>query len=112
MVGAALVALAVVPYVPFFSLPHISDDYLQIELGRKYGPVSGWSQLAGDALYRCRATSILLTNWTEQAFGATPVVFQAQSTALHAINTLLIAALGSWSVVGWQIGRASCRERV
>jgi hypothetical protein len=95
--------LAIVPYVPFFSLPYIADDYLQIELGRKYGPVSNWPELAGDVLYRCRATSILITHWTERLFGVSPAVFQAESTALHVFNTLLIAALGSWPTLGWRL---------
>jgi hypothetical protein len=101
--AAALIVLAVVPYIPFFALPHISDDYVQIELGRNYGPSSGWLQLAGDALYRCRATSILLTNWTEQLFGASSAVFQAESTVLHVLNTLLVAALGLWRPIGWRL---------
>ena len=99
----ALVTLAIVPYLPFLSLPHISDDYLQIELGRKYGAMAGWSDLAADALYRCRATSILLTNWTERLFGISSNAFQAESIALHIINTLLIAAFGAWSIVGWRL---------
>jgi hypothetical protein len=98
-----LVTLAIVPYLPFLSLPHISDDYLQIELGRKYGAMAGWSDLAADALYRCRATSILLTNWTERLFGISSNAFQAESIALHIINTLLIAAFGAWSIVGWRL---------
>lgn len=100
---AVLAVLATLPYLPFFSLPHISDDYLQIELGRTYGPVSGWSALAADALYRCRATSIVLTHWTEQWFGAVSAVFQAESIIVHIFVTLLIAALGSWRKIGWPI---------
>jgi len=99
----ALAVLAIVPYLPFFSLPHISDDYLQIELGRKYGSMAGWSALASDALYRCRATSILLTNWTERWFGIASAAFQAESVALHVLNTLLIAAFGAWRLVGWRL---------
>ncbi len=107
IVVSALVVLATIPYLPFFGLPHISDDYLQIELGRKYGPISGWGQLAGDALYRCRATSILLTNWTEQWFGATSAIFKAESTIFHIANTLLIAAFGSWRLIGWRLAIVS-----
>jgi hypothetical protein len=103
----ALVTLAIVPYLPFLSLPHISDDYLQIELGRKFGSMAGWSDLAADALYRCRATSILLTNWTERLFGVSSTGFQAESIAIHALNTLLIAAFGSWSIVGWRLSLAA-----
>ena len=59
-----LAALGLLAYLPALALPLLSDDYTQIWLGRRYGPVSGWRDLALDALYRCRATSILLTHWT------------------------------------------------
>ncbi len=59
--------------------------------------------MAGDALYRCRATSILLTNWTEQLFGVSSAAFRAQSVLMHAMNTLLIAWLGAWRLVGWKL---------
>ncbi len=99
----ALAALAALPYLRSFTLPPISDDYLQVELGRKYGPVSGWAALSNDALYRCRATSIVLTWWTEQWFGVSQPAFTATSIGLHILNTSLIFAFGRWRRIGWNV---------
>ena len=85
-----LTVLAVVTYQPVLVQPFLSDDYIQIHLGRLYGPISAWPALALDALYRCRATSILVTHWTEQAFGLAPLGFYLTSIALHAAATCLL----------------------
>lgn len=97
-----LALLAVLAYFPSLSLPFISDDYLQIDLARQYGPASGWHALALDALYRCRATSMLLTHWTEEIFGLNPVAFRLSSLFFHIVNVCLIFALGRWKVIGWR----------
>lgn len=96
-------ALSVVAYSRALSIPLISDDYLQIQLGRDYGPISEWPKLAADVLYRCRATSILLTHWTEQVFGLTPLAFNLTSLALHILNSWLVLALGAWERIGWRV---------
>jgi len=103
----ALAALAALPYVRSFSLPLISDDYLQVELGRVYGPVSLWPALAQDPLYRCRATSIVLTHWTEQWFGVSQNAFLLTSIGLHILNTWLIFAMGWWKRIGWEVSFAA-----
>ena len=95
--------LCLLAYARALTLPLISDDYLQIQLGRDYGPVSGWANLAADALYRCRATSILITHWTEQLFGLNPVVFNLSSVLIHVLNSWLVLALGAWRVIGWRV---------
>ena len=100
---AALALLAVVPYLRALGLPFISDDYLQVWLGRHYGPVAAWPDLAGDALYRCRATSIVLTYWTERFFGLAPLVYNLSSVFLHIFNTWLVFALGMWRPIGWRV---------
>ena len=87
---ALLAVLATLPYVPVFVQPFLSDDYVQIDLGRKYGPVSAWANLLADPLYRCRATSIVMTHWTEQWFGTAPLPFYATSVLLHVLNTWLL----------------------
>lgn len=89
-----LALLATLPYLPVFVQPFISDDYIQLSLGRKYGPVSSWLDLLADPLYRCRATSILMTHWTERWFGTAPLPFYTTSVLLHILNTwlLLVAA--------------------
>ncbi len=90
----ALSVLAVLPYLPTLTLPFISDDYLQIDLARRYGPVSGWPALMEDPLYRARATSLVLTYWTERAFGFSPLPFNISSLLLHVFNTWMLYALG------------------
>lgn len=104
---AALCALlAMIAYAPAQLLPFISDDYLQIELARKYGTVSGLASLATDALYRCRATSLILTHWTESAFGLNPLAYNLSSLAIHVLNCLLVMALGIWRPVGHRVAYA------
>ncbi|MFN7925649.1 MAG: hypothetical protein U0Q16_36450 [Bryobacteraceae bacterium] len=102
-----MAALCIAAYGRAIALPFISDDYIQIRLAREYGPVSGWWQLAGDALYRCRATSLVLTYWTEQLFGLNAFAFNASSLALHVINTWLVFALGGWKRIGWRVSTAA-----
>lgn len=85
-----IAAAAVLPYVPTFVQPFVSDDYLQIALGRQYGPLDRWPALAADPLYRCRATSIVLTHWTEVIGGVSPRIFYSSSVALHVLNSLLL----------------------
>jgi hypothetical protein len=101
-VFAGLAALAALPYLRSLGLPPLSDDHLQVLLARQYGPVSGWLALAHDALYRSRATSLLLTHWTELAAGLSPLAFHVTSLALHIVNTWLVLLLGCWSPVGWR----------
>jgi len=100
---AGLAALCVLAYLPSLALPFISDDYVQIRLAREWGPVSGWASLASDALYRSRATSLVLTYWTERAFGLEPLAYRLSSLALHILNTWLVYALGAWRVVGRRV---------
>ena len=93
LVWLVLGGLAVLPYVLVPNQPFISDDYLQISLGRQYGPPSGWSALAGDPLYRARATSLVLTYFTERFFGFSPLPFYLSAILLHVLNTWLLFAL-------------------
>lgn len=99
--AAALVAASVVVYLPFLGLPFISDDYTQIRIAREYGPPSGWSALAEDPLYRCRATSLLLTWAVDALFGLSPLAHNAAGLVLHTLNCLLIALLGLWRRIGF-----------
>ncbi|MCZ2151469.1 MAG: hypothetical protein LC126_27315 [Bryobacterales bacterium] len=106
---AAMALLCVLAYWRSLFLPFISDDYLQIRLARDFGPVSGWKALAADALYRCRATSLVLTHWTERAFGLDPFVFSCSSLLLHILNTWLVFAFGAWRLIGWRLSTvAAC----
>lgn len=98
-----LAGLAILAYLPFLSLPLIADDYIQVRLARDYGAVSGWAALTSDPLYRCRATSLILTYWTEHFFGITPLALNGSSVLLHILNAWLVFALGVWRPVGWRV---------
>ena len=98
-----LAAVSVLAYFPFQTLPFISDDYTQIWLSRIYGPPSGWGELARDALYRCRATSLILTHGLDLAFGLWPPAYFVTGLFLHILNTWLVYALGLWRSVGYRI---------
>ncbi len=100
---AGLALLSVLVYLRALTLPFIADDYVQIRLGRDYGPASGWLGLAHDALYRCRATSILITHWTEGLFGLEPLAYNISSLLVHIVNTWLVFALGAWRLIGWRV---------
>jgi hypothetical protein len=102
-----LAGLAVLAYLPSLGLPFISDDYVQIHLARSYGPTSGWSALASDLLYRSRATSLVLTYWTEVLFGLSPLAYRVSSLLLHMLNVWLILALGAWKRIGWKYSAAA-----
>ncbi len=109
LVCAAITLLSLLAYGRALWLPFISDDYLQIALGRRYGPVSGWPALAQDVLYRSRATSLILTYWTERWFGAAPFAFNVSSLALHVLNSFLVLAMGMWRPIGWRVSAvAAC----
>lgn len=106
---AATAVFCLLAYSRALTLPLISDDYLQIQLGRDYGPMATWHNLAADALYRCRATSIVITYWTERLFGMSPLAFNVSSLLIHVLNTWLVLALGFWRVIGWRLSSvAAC----
>ena len=108
-IGLAIVCLSFIAYARALSLPFIADDYVQIQLGHDYGPVARWPALAQDALYRCRATSIVLTNLIEAAVGVQPFYYNLTSLLLHTVNALLVFALGFWKPVGWRVSAlAAC----
>ncbi len=101
-VALVLAGLSVLAYLPSLGIPFISDDYVQIHLARHYGPPSGWTALASDLLYRSRATSLVLTYWTEVLFGLSPLAYRISALAFHILNVWLIFALGTWKRIGWK----------
>lgn len=109
LTGALLIvcALAVIAYWPAQRLPFIADDYIQIQLGRDYGPMQSWPALFRDPLYRCRATSVVLTYWTERLYGLNPFAYNLSSLLLHIVNCALLLALGAWRAVGWKLAFAA-----
>lgn len=100
---AVIVGLSLLAYLWAFDVPMIADTYVQIRLARDFGSVSGWPSLAADVLYRCRATSLVLTYWTERWFGFDMTPFRWSSLALHILNAWLVCWLGRWSVIGWRV---------
>src|SRR5499427_1751549 len=102
-VAMLIVLLSVAIYLPFLTIPLLPDDYLQVTLARTYGPVSAWGALAEDPLYRSRATSLVLTYWTETVFGFSRLAFGISSILLHAVNALLVYALGAARRIGWRL---------
>jgi hypothetical protein len=99
----AVTVLSLLTYGRSLGLPFIADDYIQIGLARDYGHFRNWGALLGDALYRCRATSLVLTYWTEQAFGLNPLAYRLSSMVIHILNAMLVFGLGVWRPVGWKV---------
>lgn len=99
--GLAVACFAV--YLPFLELPFISDDYLQIYLARHYGDPAGWGGLAQDPLYRCRATSLVVTWLVDKWFGVVAAPHNIVSLVIHILNCLLVAGLGCWHRIGWRV---------
>ena len=109
LVAFSVLVLSILAYGWAIWLPFISDDYLQIQLARDYGPISQWGALAQDSLYRCRATSLVLTYWLDRAAGLTPLYYHLVSLFLHVVDSLMVFALGMWRPVGWKVsGLAAC----
>ncbi len=104
---AVLAPLCLLAYWPFLQLPMISDDYIQVHLGRSYGPWEKWGALAQDALYRCRATSILVTHWTEMMLGASSAGLTASGLFFHFLNAVMVFLAGSWERIGWRMSFAA-----
>jgi hypothetical protein len=94
---------SVIVYWRAMTLPLISDDYLVLWLARSYGEPGGWAGLAGDALYRCRATFMVLTHFMDRWFGVDDFPYKVASLVVHVGSCLLVLALGTWKVIGWRL---------
>ncbi|MBN8734236.1 MAG: hypothetical protein J0L64_27110, partial [Acidobacteria bacterium] len=92
-VAAGTALLCLVAYLPFFQLPFISDDYLQIGLARQYGSWEGQQELFADALYRCRATALWVVWVLDRLFGPVVTPQAVVCLVLHFLNCLLLFAL-------------------
>jgi hypothetical protein len=73
----------------------MSDSFLQIVLGRTYGAISQWPELAHDPLYRCRATSIVLTRLVDEFFGPWPFAHKLLNLLFHLANASLVGFAAS-----------------
>ena len=97
-----LAIAAVVPYLPFLPLPAISDDYMQIGLGREFLAGAGLQKLVDHPLYRTRATSIFFTHLLDLLFGDAILPHRAAGVLLHFLNGLLVFAAGVWPKIGFR----------
>lgn len=101
--------LCLLAYLPFFRLPLISDDYLQIGLARMYGSWEGQKTLFADALYRCRATALWVTWVLDHWFGPVATPPAAFCLAVHFLNCLLVFALvREAGMGGWVAAVSAC----
>ena len=98
-----MLLFATLTYIPFLSLPPLPDDYLVAEKAELYGLPAGWGELFKDSLYRCRATSMVVTAALLKLFGFLPFAFNVTSLAGHALNVLLVYLLGTIPWIGWRI---------
>lgn len=96
-------ALAAITYWRALAIPLISDDYTVISIARSYGEPGGWWTLANDALYRCRATFMILTYWLDRWFQLDPLPYNLAGIAFHVVNSLLVLAAGAWTKIGWRL---------
>jgi hypothetical protein len=100
-------ALAAIAYFPALGLPFISDDYIHIEIARKYSPPENWGALWDDILYRSRATSSFLSYWIDSWFGLSHLPYNIASLVLHILVCWLIYSFGAWRAVGWSVSAAA-----
>jgi hypothetical protein len=97
-----LAIAAIAPYLPFLGLPPISDDYLQITLSRDFVSADGLPKLIGDALYRCRATSLVWTRAIDATTGEDIAIHRLGSLLLHFLNGILLVLFGSIPAIGYR----------
>jgi len=97
------VAAVLAAYGAVFRLPLISDDYVVLLIARGYGEPGGWDRLAADALYRCRATFMILTHFMDQWFGLNPLPYNLTGVITHCMNCLLVLGLGIWKRIGFRL---------
>ncbi|MBL8178410.1 MAG: hypothetical protein JNK48_27295 [Bryobacterales bacterium] len=62
-----------------------------------------WSNLANDALYRCRATSIVLTYLTDSVAGDGALPHRLVNLGMHVVAAFLVAGLGVWRRIGFRL---------
>lgn len=101
--AAWVAGLAAITYWRSLTLPLISDDYTVISIARSYGEPGGWWTLASDALYRCRATFMILTYWLDRWFQLDPLPYNIVGVVFHVLNSLLVLAAGAWARIGWRL---------
>jgi len=95
-----LAALVLLAYLPALSQPLIEDDYGNILIAQRYGPISGWHELAADAIFRVRATTWVLLYGIHALAGMHAAAYYGAMIVLHIFNTWLVYLLGMWRPLG------------
>ncbi len=90
-------------YLPALSQPLIEDDYGNILIAQRYGPVAGWHALALDAVFRLRTTTWLFMHGLNVLFGMRAAGYYAGMILLHIFNTWLVYLLGIWRQLGFAL---------
>jgi len=103
LVFCVLTALVLLAYLPTLTQPLLEDDYPNIVQARVYGPVSGWSEMFHDPVFRLRATSWVVLNALYQLFGMHAPAYYAAVILLHVVNTWLIYGMGVWRALGYEL---------
>ena len=109
-----LAAVAILAYLPTLHQPLLEDDYHQISLANRLGPISGWSELAHDPAFRLRATMQPYLAALYANFDMNAAAYYASASRLHVLNTWLVYALGTWKRIGYsdqRLGRAGFRRQ-
>lgn len=103
MILSLLAALVLLAYLPTIYRPLLEDDYPNILQAAKYGPVSGWSAMFHDPVFRVRATSWLFINPLSQLFGTNALGYYMALILLHIANSCLLYAMGVWRALGYEL---------
>jgi hypothetical protein len=98
----ALVLLAFVTYIPVLRQPFIEDDYPLIAQASTYGAVTGWGSAFRDPVNRPRMLSLFLLDTVHRFVGMNAAPYYVAGMCLHALNTLLVFALGAWGPIGYR----------
>jgi hypothetical protein len=103
LVFVVLAALVLLAYAPALSQPLIEDDYPNIILAQRFGPVAGWPALAANPIFRVRATTWLLMYGVNTLFGMHAAAYYGALIALQIVNTWLVYLLGIWRPLGFAL---------
>ena len=103
LVVCIITALVLLAYLPALTQPLLEDDYPNIVQARVYGPVSGWTEMFHNPVFRLRTTSWVLLNGLYQLFGMHAPAYYAVTILLHILNTWLVYGMGVWRALGYEL---------
>jgi len=97
-----LALLCVVAYLPALRQPFIEDDYPHLAIAQHLGDPANWRELAAHP-FRFRATAEWFLFAGYRAFATNPAPYYAMTIALHILCTLLVYAMGTWPLLGFEL---------